>query len=288
MSSSDGLSLFDSIVLGIVQGLTEFFPVSSDGHLSVFQHLLGYHKENLTFDVLLHAGTLGALVLVFRKETLHLIQQTTQLFKTLIHERSLRLLLKPKETERPTLYIWWVTFITGVFGLMLEEVATASGQSILATGFGFLITASFLLWASSQDSQTKSPAQQPWVFAVLIALAQSSALLSGVSRSGMTISTALLLGCRRDEAGRFSFVAAIPIIFLAVLYELRKLDISQTQELSIMLIGVAASFITGVFAIKGLMAMLTRLSLRPFAYYCIALGLLCLTWSFAGQSVYGR
>ncbi len=287
MSSSDGLGLLDSIILGIVQGLTEFFPVSSDGHLAVFQHLLGYHKENMVFDVLLHAGTLSALLLVFRKETLQLIQQTIELFKTLFREKNMRLILSPSENERPTLYVWWVTFVTGVFGLCLEKVATASGQSILATGFGFLITASFLLWASRRQNNTKTTSQQPWIFPLLIGLAQSSALLSGVSRSGMTISTALLLGCRRDEAGRFSFVAAIPIIFMAILYELRKLDWSQTYELSIMLVGVAASFVVGILAIKGLLAMLTRLSLRPFAYYCIALGLLCLAWSFAGESIYG-
>jgi undecaprenyl-diphosphatase len=287
MSSSDGVGLFDSIILGIVQGLTEFFPVSSDGHLAVFQHLLGYHKENMVFDVLLHAGTLGALLLVFRKETLQLIQQTFELFKTLFREKSLRLMKSPSESERPTLYVWWVTFVTGIFGLCLEKVATASGQSILATGFGFLITAAFLLWASGRHNNTKAPSQQSWIFPLLIALAQSSALLSGVSRSGMTISTALLLGCKRDEAGRFSFVAAIPIISLAIIYELRKLDWSQTNQLSIMLVGVLVSFVTGVLAIKGLLAMLTRLSLRPFAYYCIALGLLCLAWSFAGESIYG-
>lgn len=287
MSSSEGLGLFDSIILGIVQGLTEFFPVSSDGHLAVFQHLLGYHKENMVFDVLLHAGTLGALLLVFRKETLQLIQQTLELFKTLFREKSLRLMKSPSESERPTLYVWWVTFVTGIFGLCLEKIATASGQSILATGFGFLITAAFLLWASGRHNNTKTPSQQSWIFPLLIALAQSSALLSGVSRSGMTISTALLLGCKRDEAGRFSFVAAIPIISLAIIYELRKLDWSQTNQLSIMLVGVLVSFVTGVLAIKGLLAMLTRLSLRPFAYYCIALGLLCLAWSFAGESIYG-
>jgi undecaprenyl-diphosphatase len=287
MSSSDGLGFFDSIILGIVQGLTEFFPVSSDGHLAVFQHLLGYHKENMVFDVLLHAGTLGALLLVFRKETVQLIHQTVELFKTLLREKSLRLMKSPSESERPTIYVWWVTFVTGIFGLCLEKAATASGQSILATGFGFLITASFLLWASVRRNNTKAPSQQSWVFPLLIGVAQSSALLSGVSRSGMTISTALLLGCRRDEAGRFSFVAAIPIIFMAILYELRKLDWSQTDQLSIMLVGVLVSFVTGVMAIKGLLAMLTRLSLRPFAYYCIALGLLCLAWSFAGESIYG-
>lgn len=285
--SADGLNLFDSIVLGVVQGLTEFFPVSSDGHLSVFQHLLGYHKENMTFDVLLHAGTLGALFIVFRKETLHLLNATLALLARAVREKDLKWLWSPEESDRSTVYVWWVTFITGVFGLSLENLAAQSGQSILATGVGFLVTAFFLLWASSVASGRMKSSQQSWLFPLFLGLAQSSALLSGVSRSGMTISVALILGCRRDEAGRFSFVAAIPIIFLAILYEMRKVDFSNSSQLLVMSAGVVASFLTGVFAIKGLMAMLTKLSLRPFAYYCILIGLLCLAWSFTGQSTHG-
>jgi len=280
---SSSLNLWDSIILGIVQGLTEFLPISSDGHLAVFQHLLGYHKENMTFDVLLHAGTLGALFVVFRKETLKLFHDTSRLLKNCLSRRDLKVVLSPSETDRPTIYIWWITFITGLFGLSLEKVATLSGQSIFITGLGFLVTASMLLWASRALNCTRNISEQPWIFPLILALAQSSALLSGVSRSGMTISTALLLGTRRDEAGRFSFVAAIPIIALAVLYEMRKIDFSQSDQLSIMLVGVVVSFLTGIFAIKGLMAMLTRLSLKPFAYYCVVLGLLCVVWSFATQ-----
>lgn len=276
---SEGLTWVDSLVLGVIQGITEFIPISSDGHLVVARHLLNYHKDLLVFDVLLHVGTLGALLLVFRKESLALLVETWKIGFESLKQKSLRPILAADSQTRWTMYIWITTFVTGVLGLAFEKKVTETFASIHAAGIGFLITSVFLFCGSYKRFGERQPFSFPIWYPVVIAIGQSMALLPGVSRSGMTIALALIFGTQRLEAGRFSFVAAIPIIFLASLYEARHLLGHPLENAGMMLVGVFVSFLVGVWAIKILMAMLSKLSLYPFAIYTAVLGALVLIFS---------
>jgi undecaprenyl-diphosphatase len=274
----DSLSLFDSVILGIVQGLTEFFPVSSDGHLVLGQELLNYHKNNLVFDVLLHFGTLLALFVAFRKETKDLIKSTIKVLHEVLEKRSLKPAFSKHEHTRWIIYIWITTFVTGVFGLAFEEKVTELFESVTAAGVGFLITSAFLFIGSYRRFGKRHPGNMAWKFPFLIGLAQASALLPGVSRSGTTIALAMILGVERHHAGRFSFVAAIPIILLAVIYQARHLTKIDSSELGIMSVGVLVSFVVGLLAIKGLMFMLRKMTLYPFAVYTCILGIITILY----------
>lgn len=266
------LSWWESIILGIVQGLTEFFPVSSDGHLVVARELLNYHKDLLVFDVFVHVGTLGSLLFVFHKDIRALLKDTWDYKWKVLKTKKLSF----EENERWLIYVWGTTFITGVVGLLTEDFVKSTFSQIHWAGIGFLLTAGFLYLSYFRAPQNKSVSKQMLIFPLIIGLAQASALLPGVSRSGMTIACALLMGVPRSESGRFSFVAAIPIIFMASIYQARHLLDYELGEIGTMLIGVATAFIVGVFAIKGLLLMLQRLSLLPFAIYTSLLGILIL------------
>ncbi len=274
---NDILSVFDSIVLGVVQGLTEFFPVSSDGHLALAEYLLNFHKQSIAFDVLLHLGTLGALYVAFKKDTHLLISQTISLGKRILKKGNLKLISRAEDEDRWVLYIWLTTIITGVAGILLETTIEKTSNKIQLAGIGFLITSSALFASWKYTKGTGKAFNKGWLFPVIIGLAQSSALFTGISRSGMTIATALLFGLQRTEAGRYSFVASIPIIAMAIVYESRKLVIVDVGQLFVMTVGVVVSFVVGLLALRGLMLMLSRLSLLPFAIYTFLVGLYCLT-----------
>ncbi len=264
--------------MGIVQGITEFFPVSSDGHLVLAEYLVGFHEQGLLYDVLLHFGTLGSLVVVYRKEVLELIQDCIRVLKRCFEAGLKEGILS---SDRWTLSILITTFVTGVSGIILEKTIEDLSSSTMAAGWGFLVTAVFLFVANYRGAFAKKNIREmPLHFAVSIGLAQALALFPGISRSGSTICLALILGLRREEAGRYSFVAAIPIIFLATLYELRKAFTEQVEHWDFMLLGMLTSFVVGFLAIRLLILMLTRLALWPFAVYTLFAAALAFAASF--------
>jgi len=268
--------------MGIVQGITEFFPVSSDGHLVLAAHFLDFRNRSLLFDVMLHFGTLGSLVVVYRKEVADLISTT---WKLLLDVFRLGPRVAFEEADRWVLYIWIMTFVTGVSGILMEKTVENLATNLFATGIGFLITCGFLVGATIYARKaTKAVKDMPIYFPIVLGLIQGLALLPGVSRSGSTICLALILGTRRDQAGKFSFVGAIPIIFLASLYEFRKIFYEPIDNLGLMGLGVLVSFITGFFAIRLLILMLTKLSLWPFALYTLVAACVAFAASFGWLS----
>jgi len=259
------LSWVESFGFGILQGLTEFFPVSSDGHIVLVRHLTNYHENILVFDVLLHLGTLGSLLFFFKKDVKQLLLITFQSLKS----------RRPRafnENHRWMFYIWLTTLTTGIFGLLFETQVAALFTSLKAAAWGFLVTSVALFIGSRFRFGQRSVISHGWWFPVAIGVAQALALLPGVSRSGMTIALALILGIKQESAGRYSFIAAIPIIFLASLYELAFALGSSLDQLPVIFVGVVASFFTGLLALKGLMYLLTRSNLYPFAIYTGVLG----------------
>lgn len=249
------------VLLGVVQGLTEFFPISSDGHLAVFQVVFGMKEASLALDVALHAGTLGAMLVFFHKDIWAIIQGVFTKEDT--PERALE--------RRRILYIVIATVFTGVVGLALKEQVEAKTASLTAAGMGFLVTAVLLFsgeWGARRSSRM-SMAQVPWWHMILMGLIQGAAVWPGWSRSGSTIAMALILGWTWQEAGRFSFIMAIPAIAGATL--LTAKDMTGLDPLTT-LVGIAVSFGVGCLALWGLMKFLAAKKLWPFALYCVVIG----------------
>lgn len=268
------LGWWESIALGIVQGLTEFLPVSSDGHLVLARHILNYQKDILVFDVLLHLGTLGSLLVFYRKEWIELLQNSICLtIRACKSPRNAKQLLF-SDQYRWTSYILITTFVTGIIGLAAEDFVEESFRSLKAASIGLLITSLFLFAGSYLRHGLKKITDNKLGFPIGIGLAQALALLPGVSRSGSTISYALINGVEKEEAGRYSFVAAIPIIFLASVYQSRHLVSVPLEEFWVMSVGILSSFIVGLFALRLLIWMLRQKSLYPFAIYTLLVGLI--------------
>jgi len=270
------LTWVDSVILGIVQGLTEFLPVSSDGHLVLARHLLNYQKEILVFDVLLHMGTLGSLFFIFYKDTLNLISDF-RIFVKDFFKSPMKAFQNPQ--HKYLLFVVITTFVTGIVGLVFEKGITELFTSMGAAAFGFACTSAFLFWAAFHSSGKKKVTEMKWSFPIWIGLAQALALLPGASRSGSTIVLALGLSVHRKEAGRYSFVVAIPIIALASIYQMRHLLTGDHEAMSTMMLGVVTAFVVGVFAIRLLLWMLEKQKLLPFAIYTGLLAVFCLVYA---------
>lgn len=259
------MSLLEALILGIVQGLTEFIPVSSSGHLVLLHNLLGVEQSGLAFDVALHAGTLLALVIFFRKD---LVKLVASIFNGQA-ERKLAIILGA------------ATVPAVVAGYFLNDLAETTFRSTRLVAMNLIIVALIMLLAERyyKKHHTKvkleniSPKQ-----GLAIGVAQALAIVPGTSRSGITITTGLFAGLDRVAATRFSFLLGIPIMFGAIL-KIFALDSGASQvsaQPAIFTMGIAAAFLSGLWAIAFMLKYLAKHTLGIFAYYRIALGLLFL------------
>ncbi|MFW6381762.1 MAG: undecaprenyl-diphosphate phosphatase [Bacillota bacterium] len=247
--------LIRSIFLGIIQGLTEFLPVSSSGHLVIFQSLLGFQKARLTIGVFLHFGTLIPVVIIFRKDIYELIKLT--------------------KAKRHLLWLIIIGSIpTAFIGVVLEDFFKGLFDSVIITGFMLLITGGLLFIAEKYGSSTRSIKEFRGINAVLVGLVQGLAIIPGISRSGSTIVASLLQGLEREEAARYSFLLSIPVIGGAGLLELK--DLLSTGMVGIdalsLIAGTLTAALSGYFAIRYLLHVLHRGSLIIFSYYCFIVG----------------
>lgn len=251
------LSILDAIILGILQGITEFFPISSSGHLVLGQELLGLEAPELTdFNVLVHVATLFAVVFYFR-------QQLIDLFKGLIKK------------DKEQIKLFWGLALGTVPAVLVAftlkdaiEGTFLTSKPVLAA---MLCTGLFFL--AAEYFKTKSPSKNnPSIInAILIGVAQAVALIPGVSRSGSTLATGLFLKLDREKSAEFSFLLAIPAIAGAGLFT--ALDYTPNPDANYMayLVGFAAALLAGYFSIAFLMKLYKRHSLNTFAFYLIAL-----------------
>lgn len=261
------MNVFPIIVLAVVQGLTEFLPVSSDGHLAVFRDLLHIPAQNaLALDVALHGGTFMAILVFFRSDLRQLI---TGFFSGAPSpERAL--------ARRQVLFIALATLVTGVIGLGLKGMVEDVNSFLPAVGVGFLLTTMFLLGgelgATSRLTYTFSEMSlwQP----LLLGAVQGLAVWPGLSRSGSTIGLALFMGWSWPDAGRFSFLMAIPALAGALL--LMAKDMAGLPNPGLVAVGVLVSFVTGLGALALLMRFLAGRRLWPFAIYTIVLAIYAL------------
>src|SRR3989344_6241706 len=259
------MGIIQAIILGLIQGLTEFIPVSSSGHLVLAHHLLGIAEHGLAYDVALHFGTLVALVAYFWKDLLG-------------YARSL---IKKDDNTRLAYLLIAATVPAAVIGYLLESKAESQFRSVRLVGLTMLVFGAIMLLAEyyyrRQAKHTKlDDIQTPQALAM--GFAQAIAILPGVSRSGSTITAGLFMGLDRIAATRFSFLLGIPITAGAGLKVLVKNSaFSQIHsETGIFITGVLAAFITGMFAIKFMLSYLAKHSLATFAYYRMGLAALVL------------
>jgi undecaprenyl-diphosphatase len=262
------VSILQALVLGVVQGLTEFLPVSSDGHLAVTYRLFGGHPD-LTFEVFLHLATLIAMVVYFRRDILELL-------------RSLASAGKGTPQRRIVWLIVLATGVTGVLALAMKSLVESANTSLIAIGGGFLVTAAALAAAEFIAPRVVRLQQEDLgpLRTVAIAVAQALATLPGVSRSGMTIASGMLSGLDRESAARFAFLLGIPIIAVANIVEGKDVvtGVASLPGLVPSALGFMAAGVAGYMAIAGLLAMLRRRTLWVFSVYTAVMGVAVIVW----------
>jgi len=260
------LELIEAVILGVVQGLTEFLPVSSSGHLLLGQYFLGLDQDRfgLSFDVALHMGTLVAVVSYFWRD---LIMMAFAFLRSFGHRD-----LANDPDQRLAYLVIASTVPAALIGFLFEGFLEHTVRSPWAVVFNFVFVGALFLVAEAAGSRSRQASKLRFGEAVGIGLAQAAALVPGVSRSGATITLGLFLGLRREEAARFSFLMSVPIIAGAGSLELAEVIASgmSTHELALFVTGFVTSAFVGYFAVRFLLAYLTRHSLRAFAYYRFA------------------
>lgn len=262
-------STIETVILGIVQGLTEFLPVSSDGHLALGQRLL-HTGGNLETTVLLHAGTLLATLIVFRREVSSLLRE---LFASVRDPSRLR--RDPRGEELAAIVLASVP--TAAIGLVLHDVVDRWTRVPWIVGLCFLGTGAALV--ASRFGRPQPRWRWTPVKAVLVGIAQGLAVLPGLSRSASTLAMALLLGAPPDEAFRFSFLASIPAVTGALILEMARPDALVHAGGTAGLIGATVAFGVGYLALLALRHVVSRGRLWQFAFYVIPLALLTLALS---------
>ncbi len=265
------MSLFEAILLGLVQGITEFLPISSSGHLVIIQHFLpGFEAPGLLFDLLLHLGTIVAVCAYFRQDLKGMI---SSLFagknpsdKTIANNRKLVLLVVIGSVP------------TALIGLGIKDIVKVLfNQPGLAAGM-LLVTAVLLLAADRVKKADRLLEQMGWLEAVLIGTIQGMAIIPGISRSGSTIAMGIYCKLDRELAARYSFLLMLPAVLGATLLEARHLlEFWQTADnIGVLLAGTSTAVVVGYFTIGVLMRIVAKQRLSYFAYYCIAAGLVTL------------
>lgn len=258
------MSLWQSVLLGLIQGLTEFLPVSSSGHLVIFQELLGLEEPGVTLEVLLHFGTLFSVLWVFRKDFIKLFE------------------FKKEPAQRNFLLMLIIALIpTAVIGFLLHDHADLLFKSTLLVGLMLLVTGTFLKLLTMIPIGTKGKDHIRTGDALTVGLLQGLAVIPGISRSGSTILGALFRGLDRDTAVRYSFMLSAPVILGATvleLYEMLKIGIESAVLLNYSA-GLFMAFLAGIAAIKLFIRLLSKQKFHYFAYYCWTVGIAVIIYS---------
>jgi undecaprenyl-diphosphatase len=272
------MTVLEAIILGIIQGLTEFLPVSSSGHLVLFQQLFGLKEAELFFNVCVHLGTLVAVIVVFRREVLHIISALIRLISSIGSKKTILQKMESDPDLKMALLIVVGTIPTGILGLLFASISAQLFSSTFIVGLMLMVTG-LLLWLTRRAETHHEHAGTDRLTvknALIIGIIQGLAIIPGISRSGSTISTGLFLGIDREKAARYSFLLSIPAIAGAGLLNLSG-GLSQTHlAVQISLVGAAAAALVGYGALKSLLHMVKRGRLFLFAPYCWLIGILAI------------
>lgn len=261
------MNIIESIILGIIQGLTEFLPVSSSGHLELAKAILGdtsVPEESLTFTVVLHFATALSTLVIFRKEVGEILKGLFQ--------------FKWNEEFQFSLKIVISMIPAVIIGLFFEDqLESLFGGKILFVGLMLLVTALLLLLADRAKNTDKNVS---FSNSLVIGISQAIAMLPGISRSGATISTSVLLGIDRTKAAKFSFLMVVPLIFGKIAKDVLGGDINfKSSEIIPMSAGFVAAFVAGLLACQWMIALVKRSKLSYFSIYCAIVGSIAIVYS---------
>ena len=264
------MDTIDAIILGIIQGLTEFLPVSSSGHLELGKAILGANsipEESLLFTVVLHFATALSTIVVFRKDVWDIIKGLFQ--------------FKWNEEAQFSLKIIISMIPAAIVGFLLEDfMEVFFDGAIIIVGIMLIITAVLLYLADMAKTTSKGVSYRS---AFVIGLAQMVAMLPGISRSGATISTSVLLGIDKTKSARFSFLMVVPLILGKVAKDILSGDISfESAQIGAMGAGFIAAFVAGLAACTWMLKLVRQSKLTYFAIYCLIVGLIAIGWSIWG------
>ena len=262
------MSLIAIIVLGIIQGLTEFFPVSSSGHLVLFQNMFGLKEPQIFADVMLHMGTLISLFVFLRRELL-------QLFKGffLFVRKPQKHYTDPRVKRIFALVL--ASIPTALIGYFFSDFFESLFASLRTVGLALIFTGCYLFLTKWARMRQKNLLLHPFIIGIL----QGAAIVPGFSRSGLTIGGAMFLGWKREDAARFSFLLSIPAIFGAAFFQFEKID-AGSQPWPIIITGVLVSAIVGYFALAVLVSVINKGKFYAFSYYCFLAGIAAIAFSF--------
>ncbi len=255
------MSTFEAIILGIIQGLTEFLPVSSSGHLELGKAILGDNslpQESLMMTVVLHAATALSTIVIFRKDIIEIIKGLLQ--------------FKNNEQFRFSVKIIISMIPAGAVGVLFnDEIESLFGGQIMLVGFMLLVTGLLLFLADKAKNTQKTVS---YTNSFVIGISQAIAILPGISRSGATISTSVLLGIDRERAARFSFLMVVPLILGKMAKDILSGDLGSSEtSATLLIVGFIAAFISGLIACKWMISLVKRSQLKYFAYYCFVVGI---------------
>ncbi len=281
------MPLYQAIVLGIVQGLTEFLPVSSSGHLILVRDLLHWSDPGLAFDVALHAGTLVAVLIYFAGLWIRILRAAFGANIRIDSESGDTSPLSPEELRQQRWLLWLLVLGTvpgAIIGKLFEKQAEETFRQPALVASMMILVALIMWWAEKASSYRKSLSQTGVADALTVGIAQAAAIVPGVSRSGSTIAAGLFRGMTRDAAARFSFLLATPIIAGACVLNaihLRHTGIPADMKQAF-IVGTAVSAVVGYITIAGFIRYLRTRTLKIFIVYRIIFGIIVLALVFRG------
>lgn len=276
------MTLIQAIILGIFQGISEFLPISSSGHLVILQHFFGIKEGNLFFTEMLHFGTLISIVIVYFNDIIKIIVEFFKMLGSGIKNKKFKIV---NDYQKLALLIIIGSIPTAIIGFLFEDFfKNLYSSSILPIGVAFLITGLLLWIANKKPHENKKVRNMTILDSLTIGIFQGIAIIPGISRSGSTIVAGLLRGLDRSLATEFSFLLALPATFGAGLFGIT--DVIKTGSTAVidgpLIIGILLSTIVGVFAIKFLIKMLKKDKLHYFSYYLWIIGFITIISDLIG------
>ncbi len=281
------MSIIQAILLGLLQGLTEFLPMSSSGHLALFQNLFHWGKgidDLFLFDILLHTGTLISIFVVFFKDIMKLIVE----FIGIVHDFFLNiprwLRKEPARRVIRTSYRRFVIMIiissipTSIIGIILKDLAEDAAATLIMPGICFIITSMLLLLADRMPEGYRTPRDAHYLHSVIVGVAQGMAVLPGLSRSGATLTTSLMCGFDSRFAVKYSFIMSIPAVLGATILEIK--DAAGSSFHISYIIGMLVAAVTGFVAIKFMLVLVRNRKYIFFSVYCMIAGIVAIVGHF--------
>ena len=280
------MSLLQAILMGIIQGVTEFLPVSSSGHLAIFKALFQIEEPGLLFDVLLHVGTLFAVFIVHFKDILKMITEffcmigdcfhnMTCFFKNHFGKENEPYLRVVSNSYRKFDFLVIVATIpTGIIGIVDSDFVEMASELLIIPGICLILTGILLLVADHTKEGEKTPKLVTYSNAFIIGICQGIATLPGLSRSGTTITACLVSGFKRPLAVKFSFILSIPAILGSLVFEIKDINVSliTSTELVNYVVGMVVAGVVGYICIKTMLLVVRKKKFLGFAIYCFIIG----------------